>query len=160
MTPPSGSSAICFSHETRSFRSFSSSAVFGSSGRSGLVAPSRCISTADGNGSTSAKNAGVHPKCRQARLAASTPLQILPYFMFAPVQNVFSLSGNRETLSPHLPYHRLGSLLPPFNLKNRPVFQGGNSPFPPIFAESVRFVCGKIVSSPSISPTWVTFAAI
>ena len=79
--PPSGSSAICFSHETRSFRSFSSPADAGSSGRSGRVAPSRCISTADGNGSTSAKNAGVHPRCRQARLAASTPLQILPYFI-------------------------------------------------------------------------------
>ena len=81
MAPPSGSSAICFCHEIRSFRSFSSPAVAGSSGRSGRVAPSRCISTADGNGSTSEKNAGVHPKCRQARLAASTPLQILPYFI-------------------------------------------------------------------------------
>ena len=50
--------------------------------------------TAAGNGSTSAKKVACHPSPSHARLAASTPLQILPYFMlFSVVKNSYLSTG-------------------------------------------------------------------
>jgi hypothetical protein len=79
--PPSGSWGSCFAQDSLVFLSFSSAASAGSSGRSGRVAPYLWHSTAEGNGSTSAKNEAFQPSGPQAVVAASMPLHTLPYFM-------------------------------------------------------------------------------
>ena len=76
--PPSGASLSCRSQDSRFFLSFSSAASAGSSGRSGRVAPSLWPSTAQGNGSTSARNNALQPSGLHAAVAASMPLHTLP----------------------------------------------------------------------------------
>ena len=48
-----------------------------------------------------------------------------PFFTIVSEKSNWSRS---EVLPSHLPYHRLGPLLPPFTLKNQAVFREGRSP--------------------------------